>query len=233
MKITYFSIVLVVATLLLSGCIQPEPPPTPAPIGGDRDEHGCIPSAGYTWCEPKQKCLRPWEEECEDIKEKTTEELAEGFCTTENVAEIFACDEYIRIVSTLIGRGSTYHTVENGVLGEATQCPIVAPEYISEKCQSFAEGTGCNKVECHPSEGTIEYKAQEFCGQPNIPAVYVCGEYAKTVSSIEGAGSSFYKLEEDGSWGNEVRCPIVAPDSVSEECTLLTTGLNCIWTQIC
>jgi len=34
-------------------------------VGGDRDEHGCIGSAGYTWCEEKQKCLRVWEEECE------------------------------------------------------------------------------------------------------------------------------------------------------------------------
>lgn len=37
----------------------------PAPVvGGDRDEHGCIGSAGYTWCEEKQKCLRIWEESC-------------------------------------------------------------------------------------------------------------------------------------------------------------------------
>jgi hypothetical protein len=35
------------------------------PMGGDRDEHGCIPSAGYSWCEAKQKCLRTWEENCE------------------------------------------------------------------------------------------------------------------------------------------------------------------------
>jgi len=34
-------------------------------VGGDRDEHGCIGSAGYTWCEAKNKCLRSWEEECE------------------------------------------------------------------------------------------------------------------------------------------------------------------------
>ena len=34
-------------------------------VGGDRDAHGCIGSAGYTWCEAKQKCLRPWEEPCE------------------------------------------------------------------------------------------------------------------------------------------------------------------------
>lgn len=34
-------------------------------VGDDRDEHGCIGSAGYCWCEAKQKCLRNWEEECE------------------------------------------------------------------------------------------------------------------------------------------------------------------------
>lgn len=34
--------------------------------GGDVDEHGCIPSAGYSWCEEKQKCLRTWEEPCVD-----------------------------------------------------------------------------------------------------------------------------------------------------------------------
>lgn len=35
-------------------------------VGNDRDEHGCIGSAGYTWCEEKQKCLRVWEESCVD-----------------------------------------------------------------------------------------------------------------------------------------------------------------------
>lgn len=34
-------------------------------IGGDKDEHGCLIAAGYSWCEVKQKCLRVWEESCE------------------------------------------------------------------------------------------------------------------------------------------------------------------------
>ncbi len=33
-------------------------------VGGDKDEHGCIGSAGYSWCEPKNECLRVWEEKC-------------------------------------------------------------------------------------------------------------------------------------------------------------------------
>ncbi len=34
-------------------------------VGNDRDEHGCIASAGYSWCDLKEKCLRVWEEKCE------------------------------------------------------------------------------------------------------------------------------------------------------------------------
>ena len=30
------------------------------------DEHGCVPDGGYTWCEAKQKCLRVWEEACDE-----------------------------------------------------------------------------------------------------------------------------------------------------------------------
>ncbi|OGZ33642.1 MAG: hypothetical protein A2Y98_01780 [Candidatus Portnoybacteria bacterium RBG_19FT_COMBO_36_7] len=33
-------------------------------IGGQKDEHGCLIAAGYSWCEAKQKCLRTWEEPC-------------------------------------------------------------------------------------------------------------------------------------------------------------------------
>ncbi|OGC45245.1 hypothetical protein A2V49_01435 [candidate division WWE3 bacterium RBG_19FT_COMBO_34_6] len=54
-------------------------------IGGQRDEHGCLGPAGYSWCEAKQKCLREWEEPCENedifaflqkIKEETQLELS-------------------------------------------------------------------------------------------------------------------------------------------------------------
>ena len=33
-------------------------------VGGDRDEHGCIPSAGYSWCQPLAQCIRAWETNC-------------------------------------------------------------------------------------------------------------------------------------------------------------------------
>jgi hypothetical protein len=41
------------------------PDVNPPVVGGDKDAHGCIGSAGYSWCEAKNKCLRVWEEKCE------------------------------------------------------------------------------------------------------------------------------------------------------------------------
>ena len=50
-------------------------------VGGDKDEHGCIGSAGYSWCEEKQKCLRVWEESCEGNSESQS-------CAVENCHEL-------------------------------------------------------------------------------------------------------------------------------------------------
>jgi hypothetical protein len=46
-------------------------------IGGDTDEHGCLGSAGYSWCEGKGKCLRYWEEACIDSAENILSEVAQ------------------------------------------------------------------------------------------------------------------------------------------------------------
>ena len=52
-------------------------------IGGDKDEHGCIGSAGYTWCESKGRCLREWEEGCptEIVDCATDEHCIIGGCS--------------------------------------------------------------------------------------------------------------------------------------------------------
>jgi hypothetical protein len=51
---------------IISGPGTTPPPTTTAMMpGSDRDSHGCIGSAGYTWCDAKQKCLRSWEEPCQ------------------------------------------------------------------------------------------------------------------------------------------------------------------------
>ncbi|MDD4271196.1 MAG: hypothetical protein PHF50_00065 [Patescibacteria group bacterium] len=70
---------VILPLLLILGCTQttrqanetaPIIPVQPAEnsaqplVGNDRDEHGCIGSAGYSWCAAKQKCIRVFEEDC-------------------------------------------------------------------------------------------------------------------------------------------------------------------------
>jgi len=52
--------ILCLFVLLLSGCASKDTPI----VGNDKDIHGCIGSAGYSWCDVKQKCLRSFEENC-------------------------------------------------------------------------------------------------------------------------------------------------------------------------
>lgn len=49
----------VILVMFTEGCVQQ--------IGGEKDEHGCLIPAGYSWCEEKQKCLRTWEENCTEL----------------------------------------------------------------------------------------------------------------------------------------------------------------------
>ena len=51
------------------------PAAAPAMPGSDRDAHGCIGSAGYSWCESTGQCERPWEL----AREKNFDNSAEAF----------------------------------------------------------------------------------------------------------------------------------------------------------
>jgi LPXTG-motif cell wall-anchored protein len=51
---------------LIIGGGDPVPDDNGPMPGSDEDEHGCKQSAGYVWCEAKQRCIRPFEEKCED-----------------------------------------------------------------------------------------------------------------------------------------------------------------------
>lgn len=47
--------------------------------GSDQDEHGCIGSAGYSWCSASQKCLRVFEEFCLDAAVSIIDSIQTNF----------------------------------------------------------------------------------------------------------------------------------------------------------
>lgn len=66
---------------LLAAC-SPEEQQAPM-VGGDIDQHGCKPSAGYRWCQSTSRCERPWELAEAKGFANTTEDF-EAFCNRPN-----------------------------------------------------------------------------------------------------------------------------------------------------
>ncbi len=229
------------ALMLLFGCItsQPKesvlPPIGPARIsgqgqmpGGDRDSHGCIPSAGYSWCEEKGKCIRSWEENCTDetIKQIVGNDRDSHGCI--GSAGYVWCEEKQKCLRIWEENCSTFDPMpmpgsdrdSHGCIGSAgyAWCPE------KEKCLRIWE-EDCPSV----TSAALEEYAKAFCNQPNVANVYVCGEYVRVASSLLGGGSKFYRL---GYYGDPISCPVVSPDSMSEECRLLMLGNNCVENKV-
>ncbi len=116
----WYSIVLwVIALLLIIGCVlfnalyitfgDSDQNKDSQLVGGDKDEHGCIGSAGYSWCEAKQKCLRIWEEDCDSIDKNTG--LEKHYCPTEHNPSGICTMEYHAVC------GIHYNTIDKETYG--------------------------------------------------------------------------------------------------------------------
>ena len=64
---------------LLNACALCPNTQLPTMTGSDRDVHGCIGSAGYSWCEREKNCERPWEL-AKDKRFANTESAFNHYC---------------------------------------------------------------------------------------------------------------------------------------------------------
>ncbi len=60
---THLKLIVGVLFVCLAGCSthNAQNAKEPKALGSDRDAHGCIGSAGYSWCARTKQCERPWE----------------------------------------------------------------------------------------------------------------------------------------------------------------------------
>ncbi len=84
----------------------------PHKVGGDRDSHGCIASAGYTYSQIKNDCIRVFEQKIK-LKEvnpsKDYETFAAIIFSNDNKkAEIFLADEKESVILTKIGKSKAW-----------------------------------------------------------------------------------------------------------------------------
>jgi putative hemolysin len=178
MKTQFLIIGLILSMALIVGCTGPV-------LGGDKDEHGCIGSAGYSWCEAKQKCLRTWEENCTAAECGTCPQLvapAPGFCTDGTIVAgktnecgcqgpptcVRACTEEAKIcpdgITTVARNGSNNC--------EFDPCPGTGGVGMANPASVFCERQG----------GTLEIRTDEESeGQIGIcilPSSIECEEWA-------------------------------------------------------
>jgi len=198
--------------LFAPGCAQ-QAPPTPGPlVGNDSDSHGCIGTAGYTWCAAKAKCLREWEENC-------TAEVPIPALTSGN--ELHGCNisggyewcmEKQRCILPSQEKCTELSGTDNSDHGCGATAGYVWCEGLSKCILPSVEN--CTAPAASPFVAIV----QENCGKPNVASVSICGNYVKVASSLDGGGAIFYMP------GNSTptRCPLVSPGSESAQCKELS-----------
>jgi putative hemolysin len=170
MKKTTTLIILIAALMVLAGC-KPNNAPV---IGGDKDSHGCLIGAGYSWCDVKQKCLRTWEENCTTDQQLVGNDKDSHGCI--GSAGYSWCDVKQKCLRTW---------EENCTTESSCTCP---QGYVKE-------GDACNP-KCYYSNPkclmpSIQCSAQENTGIANPASVYCEANGGKLdiITAVDGSQS--------------------------------------------
>jgi len=175
------------ATLDTEGVGATESPQASEPVllGGDRDAHGCIASAGYTWCDSKQLCLRSWEEECPLEGSSSRDDEGHPRRTQSGVVpesssdqvqggqEALGSDAQVAVDDALAGK-------ETAVLDSASEVAVPSTESLSTQSPPAEVGStdpnpGCKNItpdcvvwakagECEANVNYMEEACPRACG---------------------------------------------------------------------
>jgi len=72
-------------------------------VGADKDEHGCIASAGYLWSELRKECVRPFELPMSILSPDKTTQTGVLFSADSSQVEIFSVDGHFMLERTASG----------------------------------------------------------------------------------------------------------------------------------
>jgi hypothetical protein len=91
-------------------------------VGGDRDVHGCIPSAGYAWNETSKTCERPWE-----TATSSAVTSSPTFCGKKHAQGLGAKNSFVlEIQKILIEKGLLDSSFATGYFGSLTKKAVMA-----------------------------------------------------------------------------------------------------------
>ena len=151
----YPLMILLALTLLASGCATHL-------TGGEKDEHGCLIAAGYSWCDAKQKCIRVWEENC------TANASANNTTQIANPASVNCINNggTLKIVTAEDGSQSGMFTLKEGTVCEEWaffRGECFAGLYSCARDSDCVPKPGCHPHECINSAYAGNFTMPDAC----------------------------------------------------------------------
>ena len=185
-------------------------------VGADKDEHGCIASAGYTWCEAKQKCIRAWEEDCSVIKEEVVTLSTTGLSMDlDNWNKIIDNQKWEKTVDGIKAYGAGYRLGHQGI--------------YSKQLFDFAN-----------SVTDITWEFSGPLGKFASPWIFLFSDYVPEPNSYTGVASAGY-FTVDHSWKESkvldqnvryfTRIKVESDGSYTSETLTADFGVNVIHTN--
>ena len=143
----------------------------PLSIGGTRDDNNCLTSAGYSWCESSQQCLRIWETPCKDNYSDCNDCL-ERQRDGENIACPTKCDNIvINVPCSLQCRPPPCP-----MMPMMEGCRFTQPQKDSCGCD-----ISCGSIDCQPQVSN----QGETCGGFVMPGQqHICADGLECVNTM-------------------------------------------------
>ena len=201
-------ILLVLISALFMGCIQTE-----EPVGGQRDEHGCLGPAGYTWDEDIGACVREWELDEGQRRAAKIAVAPLSYPVTVIEVDILKCpgcfsvslqrnDNYEELAVTL----ENWEIIEEPVACtlDAKLCPDgtvvgrVAPDCEFEPCPDETQPVGCPEDARVCPDGTVVVREGPDCEFAACPTEKMTEELCSSAGGNWNDCSSRCKLANQG-----------------------------------
>ena len=129
-------------------------------VGASRDENNCLISAGYTWCEIPQSCIRQWETPCSDNFSD-----CEDCLTKQRKGMNIACPDNCDMIATdpiaIDPMPPVYYP----------SCATTCGKSRTHRCKSFHSYTlsRCNVYDVRPDGNQLDDNGCQIC-QCNDPS---------------------------------------------------------------
>lgn len=150
--------------------------------GDDKDDHGCIASAGETWCESEQKCYRPWSTTCA-VSSTTTS--ANSTNNSKSPVGLRQCET-----------GQKWCASKGECLYEWEQSSC--PSYSTTQVNNNVDEECKNKFAWEPEAEHVKYESTlKMCvGRFELPSQFAKGSHSKSCENYFNMHPSLFNSKE-------------------------------------